>query len=177
VGHASDQVRPLFEFIAMKGATYSACWGFSVDFVPTLRGRRLDWKRIAPKAVRDLTIDPVDEVGLVPQWCSFDTASDPAQIARVVDDASEAAMRDFAPVLNRADLLTLFEERSKISSQRFSLANYIQTDIAWGLLLISRGREQEGHGMLAKFCEAFDIKPTNPVLLKACAEAVELARR
>ncbi|MGZ9721378.1 hypothetical protein, partial [Rhizobium miluonense] len=58
--------------------------------------------------------------------------------------------------------------------RRFGLANYIQTDIAWGLLQLAAGEAAEGSDRLARFCKAFEIDPNSPILTKARAEALEI---
>src|SRR5258708_10612223 len=45
VSGTKDSIRRIFEFQALKGATYSARWGFSLDFVPIARKGHLRWKR------------------------------------------------------------------------------------------------------------------------------------
>jgi hypothetical protein len=66
VSCVNPPIRRIFEFQALKGATYSARWGFSLDFVSALRGGRLRWKRSSKAAAFDLCIDPIDEPGDVP---------------------------------------------------------------------------------------------------------------
>ncbi|PSJ36511.1 hypothetical protein C7I55_25915 [Sphingomonas deserti] len=58
---------------------------------------------------------------------------------------------------------------------RFSLENCIQTDLAWGLALLSIGKRREGEDRLEWFCANFDVKRDMPTLVKAEAEAKPLA--
>jgi hypothetical protein len=60
VAAARPLVRSIFEFQALKGATYSARWGFCLDFVPLWHADGLKWKRTAKTANFDLCIDPID---------------------------------------------------------------------------------------------------------------------
>ncbi len=55
--------------------------------------------------------------------------------------------------------------------RRFSLQNYAQTDLAWGLLLLATGKAEEGYRRLANFCESFEIDRSTAILQKAVAEA------
>ncbi len=71
VSNTMGATRRIFEFQALKGATYSARWGFSLDFVPVMRNGHLRWKRTPKGAEFDLCIDPIDEFGDVPDWCSL----------------------------------------------------------------------------------------------------------
>jgi hypothetical protein len=63
VATAQPPIRRIFEFQALKGATYSARWGLSLDFVPLWRADGLRWKRTAKTANFDLCIDPIDQYG------------------------------------------------------------------------------------------------------------------
>jgi hypothetical protein len=94
-------IRKIFEFQALKGEQYSACWGFSVDFVPF------------------------------------------------------------------ASLVTMFDERSKMKFRRFSLENYSQTHIAWGLCLLAVRNRDEAETHLTRFCETFSIDRNDRILQSA----------
>jgi hypothetical protein len=152
-------IRRIFEFQALKGATYSARWGFSLDFVPVLQNRRLRWKRTPKSIAFDLHIEPGAK-----------------QIARVVADATRAARRDFARVDSIADLISIFDERAQMTFGRFSLENYVQTHIAWGLGLVAIGKSAEGEAHISLFCKHFGIDRKDSVLRKAEDEAVRYSR-
>jgi len=177
VGEPHRHIRTLVHFQAMKGATYSGRWGFSVDFVPVLSGpsssvRRLASKRTAKAAVFDLCLDPIDSADRVPEWCSFDWLTpNPKRIAEVGAAVFESASRDFSRVADLRDLRSLFEQRSKMNFRRFSLSNYIQTDLCWGLVCIACGDEQEGMSRINAFCGRFSVDPHSKTLLMAIETA------
>jgi hypothetical protein len=164
-------IRRLFHFEALKGLTLSARWGFSVDFVPLLSGRKLVWKKTIRSATFDLCFDPIDKEGRVPDWCSFARDASPASIAKTARTAFDMAAKDFARVDTVADICTLFDERSRIKFARFSLSNYVQTDLAWGLALLACGEEARGEEHISKFCRAFDIDPDTRLVRMSAAEA------
>jgi hypothetical protein len=57
---AYPPIRHVFELVPMKGATFIPRWGFSLDFVPHVKGSALAWHRTDKSAALDLVYDPVD---------------------------------------------------------------------------------------------------------------------
>lgn len=177
VSEPRQHIRTLVHFQAMKGATYSGRWGFSVDFVPVLSGlsnsvRRLASKRTAKAAAFDLCLDPIDSADRVPKWCSFDWLTpNPKRIAEVGAAVFESAFRDFDRITNLRDLRALFHQRSKMKFIRFSLFNYTQTDLCWGLVCIACGDEHEGMSRIEAFCARFSVDLQSKTLLKAIETA------
>ncbi|HLY54644.1 MAG TPA: hypothetical protein VKS60_03755 [Stellaceae bacterium] len=170
-------IRRMFEFQPLKGATYSAVWGFSLDFVPLRRGRRTwRWKRTVRSVELDLCIDPIDDGENVPRWCSFvylpgifePTPTEVTEAARL---SLCAAMKDFDRVHSIEDIVAIFEERAAKQFRRFSLENYIQTHIAWGLALVAVGRADEGRIHINAFCDRFEIARDDRLLRRAEAAA------
>lgn len=175
VSEAEGAIRRIVEFEALKGARYSARWGFSVDFVPRLRGSQLAWKRTLATAEFDLCIDPADAEGSPPAWCGFASDDSPRRVSKITRSVKEAASSDFAPIRTASDLLRLFERRSRMSFRRFGLDNYVQTDLAWGLLQVATGEPEAGSERLARFCERFEVDAGAAILTKARAEAAQFA--
>jgi hypothetical protein len=155
-------IRTIFEFQALKGATYSARWGFSLDFVPLWRADGFKWKRTAKTANFDLCIDPIDEYRGPPDWCSCSRPIWPgeavniARIAVAVKESTRVAKLDLRRVTSISDVVALFQERAAMRFQRFSLENYTQTDLAWGLSLIAIGEAPEGKRHLELLRPLFD---------------------
>jgi hypothetical protein len=127
-------IRKIFEFQLLKGATYSARWGFSLNFAPLLRNNRLQSKRTVKAAEFDLCIDPIDEFGSPPNLYSITCLSIPkdGELERVASMSAEAAHQDLARVASVCDLMAMFEERAQMTSRRFSLENYRQTQPCLG---------------------------------------------
>lgn len=174
VSEPAQSMRRIFEFELLKGNVLSARWGWSVDFVPLLAGHKLAWKRTAAKARPDLCIDPIDVAGDVPAWCSFPEGASPSRVGAVAAAAQKAANADWSKVAGLKDLIDMFEQRSKMSFRRFSLDNYAQTDLAWGLALLALGRGAEGESRLAAFCQNFGVDLETAILQKARAEAASM---
>jgi hypothetical protein len=174
-------IRRLFEFQPMKGETYSARWGFSLDFVPIQRAETLAWKRTAKTARFDLSIDPIDSEGRPREWFSVSRFIYPAKkydwdkLVRTVKDTAKGARPDFNRVNSIEDIVAIFRERSTMESKRFSLENYVQTHIAWGLCLIANGEPGEGEKHLQIHCAAFSIDRNDRILRQAEQTAIALA--
>jgi hypothetical protein len=121
VSDTNGPIRRIFEFKLLKGATYSARWGFSLDFVPVLRNGRLQQKPTSKSAEFDLCIDPIDECGVPPDWCSLADlgrydATAIKDIIRVATDATRAARTDFARVVSVGDLTAVSTRSDELST-------------------------------------------------------------
>lgn len=173
IGEPHGGIRRILEFQAMKGAQYSARWGFSVDCVPRLQGKRLAWKRTARTAVFDLCINPIDVEGYVPDWCSFTSDVQINRIRKIAQTVRKDASRDLARINTLYDLRELFQRRAAMKFRRFGLANYVQTDLAWGLLQLATGEVEGGNKRIAAFCERFGVDPAAAILAKAKQEAFQ----
>jgi hypothetical protein len=172
---ATPYIRNMFEFQAIKGGQYSARWGFSLDFVPCLSGGRLRWKRTVTTARFDLCIDPIDESGRVPEWCSFSRFLEACEgrMAPAAKMATRAAKLDYSRVKSTADVVGIFQQRAAMRFRRFSLKNYVQTDLAWGLALIAVGQAAEGERHLRLFCDQFSIDRQDKMIRHAISAAKE----
>jgi hypothetical protein len=164
----------------MKAGYYSARWGFSLDIVPLVRNGRVRWKRTPKSAEFDLCIDPIDEFGRPPAWCSFRhipkvMEAETAALIRIAASASTAARRDFDRVRSIDDIVAMFRERASISFRRFSLENYVQTHLAWGLALIAVGEREHGEAHVKEFCERQGLDRGAPLIRKAERQAAEHA--
>jgi hypothetical protein len=175
-------LRKLFEFQAFKGESYSARWGFALDFVPVLRGEKLRWKHTAKTTTFDLCIDPIDTGRDHRDWPRLSRSIWPAKtydwdnVTRTVRNAAKAARPDFNRVSSIADIPTIFRERSTMKFTRFSPENYIQTHIAWGLCLIATGKPDEGESHLQIYCAHFEIDRDDRILRQAEQEALRAMR-
>lgn len=171
-------IRDIFHVQSIKGFRYSARWGFSLDRVPLYRTKNFRWKRTNKTCDFDLCIDPIDESGTVPEWCSFvhapsERVVDAAGLSGVVSETWRRASFDFDRVHTISDLCDSFKERSQLKCKRFSLENYVQTHLAWGLALCLLGRDVEADRHLDAFCRQYGVDCKNPFLL----EAIEGARQ
>lgn len=163
-------IREIFQVQAI-GARYSTIWGFGLDFVPLYRQESFRWKRTNKSCDFDLCIDPIDERGDVPEWCSFvHLPSEVATLSDVMTIASIVIPRahlDFDAVDSLSDLTKLFEQRSRLRYRRFSYDNYVQVYLAWGLLLCVQGASAAGEEHLRRFCSRFNVDRKDPSIEKA----------
>jgi hypothetical protein len=166
-------IRRIFEFQPLKGDSYSARWGFSLDFVPRLKNGKLAWKRTTKTACFDLRFDPIDQEPGRVEWCRFSRFILPykiydwSKVTRAVVNGAKAARSDFKRVRSVRDIVETFREKSVMKFYRFSLENYIQTHIAWGLCLISIGERDEAEDHLQKFCLQFSVDRNDRILRAA----------
>lgn len=175
VSEPRNEIRRILEFQAIKGAQYSARWGFGVDFVPKVRGGRPSWKRTSKTADFDVTIDPIDDAGSVQRWCSIVATDSVRHVDAVARDVWAKASEDFARVVAVADLLDLMNARATMTFRRFGPHNYVQTDLTRGLIQIAVGDLDEGMTLVGTFCERFDVLQDDAVLAKAVAHARALS--
>jgi hypothetical protein len=164
-------IREIFQIQSIR-TRYSARWGFSMDLVPLYRNGRFHWKRTSKTCDFDLCIDPIDESGTVPEWCSFVHAAghqecNPADLSEIESGTWRRASLDFDRIHAISDVCDLLEERSHLKFRRFSLENYVQTHLAWGIALHVRARDAEGDRHLDAFCRRHDVDRKDPFLLKA----------
>jgi hypothetical protein len=180
VSTPSNSIRRMFEFAPLKGGTYSARWGFSIDFVPKLQGSSLKWKRTLRSVEFDLCIDPIDETGTVLQGNSLcplhQNSIDPQQLRLITCNCIERACADFQSIAALSDLISLYEKRSRVRFRRFGLHNYIQTELAWGLSLIAIGNRPDGELHIKTFCEKFSVNAADQILQAAILEAERFAK-
>jgi len=174
-------IRKLFEFQSLKGAGYSARWGYSLDFVPIRSNGRLRWKRTARAAQFDLCVDPLDTDGSHDRYrlsrFIFPLKTyDWDRLARIVRCATRAAREDFNRVDSLENIVAIFEERSATAFKRFSLNNYLQTHIAWGLCLLAIGKPDEAEGHLRTYCTQQSLDRNDPILRRAEQEALNARR-
>lgn len=173
-------IRRIFEFQPLKGDSYSARWGISLDFVPMLIGGKLAWKRTAKTAQLDLRFDPMDQEPGRVEWCRFSRFIFPPKpydwdkVTRAVVHGTKAALLDFMRIQSITDIVQTFGEQSVRKVYRLSLENYIQTHIAWGLCLISLGKQEEAEDHLQKFCVEFSIDRNDRILRAAESAAKAL---
>jgi hypothetical protein len=157
-------IRHVFELTAMKGASLLTRWGFSLDFVPHLQGRRLAWHRTEAKAHLDLVYDPIDfdrewevdrSIGTLrgPTWVQRDAERVlPKALAAAVSWLRDA--RDDRAVLERAEWLRTADR----PGMRFRFDNFVQQPLAYAFLLartgdVAAGRRVLDHWITSQECE------------------------
>jgi hypothetical protein len=174
-------IRKIFEFQARKTGGYAACWGFSSDFVPIKRAGRLQWKRTSRAAAFDLCIDPIDQVEEAQDTWYVSRFIFPlksynwSNLARTVKNATSAAQTDLNKVYSVSDIASMFTQRSAMKFRVFSLDNYVQTHLAWGLCLIAIGKAEEGEKHLERYCAEYSVDRNSRLLQEAECEAKKIA--
>jgi hypothetical protein len=144
-------IRHVFEIAAMKGATLIPRWGFSLDFVPHVKGNAIAWHRTDRSSTLDLVYDPVDfDAEWESRWAiqSLHGADGVRRDAeRVLPGAVRAARGwldgavELASVLERAEWLRTAER----PGQRFTFENFVQQPLAYAFLLSRSGYRDRAH--------------------------------
>src|ERR1022692_2349304 len=115
-------IREVVRLVALKGASYSPAWGFSLDFVPHVSGSSSRWHRSAKAAIFDLCYDPIDytmslDDCTISSLAGRDAATDAAD--RQTQIALDLALPWFASVNDVADLVQEFEAKKQRPFVRF----------------------------------------------------------
>jgi hypothetical protein len=174
-------IRELFSIVALKGGTYSPCWGISCGYVPILKGGKFTRQNTERAAVADLVIDPVDVTGQVdPHTFSFITGADTRipleEIATCARHFVPQALADFDRVPDLPAFCRFFQERSALEYRRFQFFMYLQHRLTRGFVEILLGRFDEGQRQLAAFCAEHGVDYEDRTLTACIGDAKDAAR-
>jgi hypothetical protein len=174
-------LRQVVEYQALKGASYGPRWGVSLDFAPVLHSNSLAWKRTDKSAEPDLILDPLDAGSRT--WLVSRSSGEGApsrrelrSAARTAAAAAHAALADLRGLGGLEQVIAGFERGSAAPAVRFSLDDYVQADLAWGLAQVAVGDRVRGEARLARFCERFEVERDDPLLRTAEAAAERVFR-
>jgi hypothetical protein len=136
-------IRELFRIAAIKGASLSPVWGFSLDFVPHSSGSTIRWHRSNKSAIFDLRYDPIDYTASFDEWSIPSSEGRTAareQADRSTHVALELALPWFQSVGTERDLIREFEAKKERPFVRFGFDNYVQEPLAYAFTLAKVGR-------------------------------------
>jgi hypothetical protein len=170
-------VRDLFVIGTLKGAQYSPAWGLSSGFVPSFRGRSFRRQSTDKNAIMDLTIDPIDITGQVPQQAfrfitGHDTKIPIEQIRACAEHFVPQALEDFDRVRSIRDFCQFFIERSRLEYRRFGFEMYVQHRLVGGFALLLAGRRDEGLEQIREFCRNMDAEFEDRILSECIRHAL-----
>jgi hypothetical protein len=174
-------IRELFSIVALKGGTYSPCWGISCGCVPILKSGKFKRQNTERAAAADLLIDPIDVTGKVDRHTiSFIPGADMRvpveQITACARHFVPLALADFDRVQDLSAFCRFFEERRALEYRRFQCFMYVQHGLASGFVEILCGRFDQGRRRLAAFCAEHDVDYDDPVLTECIRSAENAAR-
>jgi hypothetical protein len=173
VRDVKPSIRELFNVAPLKGASYSVRWGFSLDFVPLMWTKPPRWKRTNKSAHFDLVIEPLDqgsEEFVFHHLPGYDEV-ERTTIQRIAQASIQRALSDFDAVKGIEDIPRMFTKVSMLPAKRFSLDNYTQAHLAWGITLLRLGEVDKGHALVARACALHRIDGAHPILARAMAPA------
>lgn len=144
----------VFQLQAIGQSALSPRWGFSLAYVPEIRGGRLRWHRTARTPVFDIVVDPLDLI--LPEHATFmlyksrkrDSlhATLHEQAPRLVQQAQQT----WASVDDLEALARLLRELQARKTVRFAFHNYVQQPLAYAFTLARLGRLDEARTELQK---------------------------
>ena len=148
---ADAPIRQLFCYAQLRGGALAPQWGFSLDFVPHLSGKKIKWHKTEKSALFDAFVDGQGtELNLSYMWGVSGLLE---QMQPRVEAAIRAATALWAKGRTYPELYALVEElRSKPGSEL-----YTQLPIANAMCLARSGREAEGLRDLQYFIQRFDL--------------------
>ncbi|MCB9420298.1 MAG: hypothetical protein H6667_10855 [Ardenticatenaceae bacterium] len=152
-------IREMFAILAMKGASYSPAWGFSLDYVPHISGNKLKWHRTNKSALFDFRYDPLDYKTIgnfdLESWridSLYGKEKAIKQARQVAKISIEQANQLWNSIQNPNDIPRVFEEQLRLTKerkvQRFGFFNYTQHPIAYAFTLAKIGEREKARKML-----------------------------
>jgi hypothetical protein len=124
-------VRKLFELQLLKGATFKACWGFSLDFVPGISGRTIRWHRSDKAAMLDVIVDPQESH----RACFlYGPARFRSDLNALFPSAVAGAVRDWKRGATYVGMLELILDIRHQRTNCFDYHNYTQLPLAFAFL-------------------------------------------
>jgi hypothetical protein len=150
-------MRDLFEVAALKGATLSPRWGFSLDFAPHVTPGGVKWHRTGKSAIFDIVDDPVDitspyEINQSP--FSMFTMNGFAFLEKAAIGSAEASLREatkfWEQVHGESDIIRVADRLRTRPAIRFGFYNYVQQPLALAFTLSRVGRLEEARTELQK---------------------------
>jgi hypothetical protein len=164
VRSSKPAIRELFLIQTLKGASYSATWGFSLDYVPHLAGDKVAWHRTPKSALLDLRYDPIDYLDPSTQpydeWFIRSLHGEEraaADARRVCARAIPLATAFFDPVQHVDDLRRSFKAQIDRPAVRFGFHNHIQQPLAYLFTLAKLGHRDEAEALLERYVADYGI--------------------
>jgi hypothetical protein len=149
-------IRQMFTFSQWKGGVVAPTWGVSLDFVPHLSGRKLQWHRTPKSAALDLVVDSRDRSLDLP----YHKGQQPFKnLAPQVVPAAVLRARDFWDRSKQiADLPNAISWlRSYLSSGGLGFYNYVQHPLTLAFVYSMEGRSADAQIELGRFLHQHDV--------------------
>ena len=166
VRHKNNGVFDLYSITAMKGASYSPCWGIGFDYFPIYKSNKLINQKNDKNKGMNLIIDPIDETGKLPDYhYSFlpelDIKVPTEQIENCVNKSISIALGDFKSINTIDEFYNYFEYRKQLIYKRFDFSSYLNHQLTDALLAY---RYEKNSNKIQDFCAQNNIEATNKIL-------------
>ena len=150
----------------LKSGARILVWGWSLDYVPHIVGRRgLRWHRTAKSVRFDLRYDPIDYVksgGLLRWMVPFGLGTPVEETHRraqaVVSRALTEAPSLWDGVKSIADLPRAFQAKRDRPFTRFGFENYVQEPLAEAFTFAALGQAR-ARALLEAYVKQFGVDP------------------
>jgi hypothetical protein len=140
-------VRQMFAYVQLKGGAVAPQWGFSLDFVPHLSGKKIAWHRTEKSALFDAFVDGQGpKLNLSYMWGVSGLLEN---MQSRVSAALESAIAFWARGSSLEQVCSLVEELRVQPGSQF----YTQLPIASAMCFAICGREAEGRKELERYIE------------------------
>ena len=167
----------LFEYEAMKGASYWVVWGPSFNFVPWFTEAGLRWKRTAKSSRVDIRLDraaSIDAVALRGSGLSSEFRGDPFRAME--DRARKAASLALADLDHHRSLADFQAAHDRWRAVDGDHPMYTQFHLAGPLLKFAAGDLEGGEAGLIEASRRLRFRLDDPLLAKARAAAIALVQ-
>ncbi|WP_206026467.1 hypothetical protein [Roseimicrobium sp. ORNL1] len=155
VDGSAPPVRRMFELQLLKGAGLKAKWGFSLDFVPHLSGRRVSWHRSNKAAMLDVVVDPKD---LGQPSYLFGSARLSSGLQKLIPEALTRAVATWAKGDTYQGMLDIIREIRECNSNCFGFYNYTQLPLAYIFLSAMTGELNAADEELERYLSLHHLK-------------------
>jgi hypothetical protein len=161
VDGSAPPARRVFEMRLLKSAGIMANWGFSLDFVPHISGRRICWHRSDRTAMLDVHVDPrgLEKACFLwgAEWLHRD-------LDRLVPVAVERAQETWRQGSTWTGMLDILQEIRERKSNRFSFHFYWHLPLTFVFLTAKTGDLASAQAALEEFVR--DRKLSEDIAMK-----------
>ena len=170
-------IRDLFELQPLKHGTPVPIWGFSLDFVPHLSGRRLlRWHRTPKSARFDLRYDPMDYAKTTFGWTVREGDEIPVEETRksarhLMERVVPMAVAYWDSVQVVGDLPAAFQDKRERPAQRFGFESYVYEVMAEAFVAAALG-DPRSRELFEAWAGTYEVDPVAAERLRERLEAL-----
>ena len=168
-------VRRLFLLELLKGASMTASWGFSLDFVPHISAGAVRWHRSDKTAMLDVIVNPKSLL----QPCSlYGTTVLEDELQKLMPSAAAAAAETWRRGATYEGMIAIIRDIRDQKSNCHGYYTYTQLPLAHAFLLAKTGALDAARSELDAYLAKHDFRLTEeaPAKLKMLVDEAAPAR-